>query len=517
MPMIFIPFFGKIDWSNPPLVTFLLIISNCLIFFTFQASDNEFAAQAYEYYLDSKLPDLEMPLYVKYLDANNQWERASEYGDYLDQQHSAESVRVEPTAKSTGERRDTQRQLMVISMKRDTAFQQQLRKGKWFENEDSYHHWQKLNQQFESRLDKITTFHYGLKPNQPTAVTLITNMFLHGGFGHLLGNMIFLFIIGFVVETALGKTTFTAGYLLTGLAGGLLYVVFNSNSDIPTIGASGAIAGLMGMYTVLFGLRKINFFYFIFVYFDYVKAPAIVLLPVWLGYEVFQLLAFTDTGVNYYAHIGGICSGALFAAVVKHGLGKVNLDYLDRDEKTEQKTSQFETAMEYVAKMQVDKALVLLRPLAQEHPDNREYLLQWYKAAKLQPASNDFHAAAIRIMMLKDKNTKTYQLVYNTYREYMKLAQPKAKLNAKLCLHLIITFALGQYFEDAEKLTALVKSHKVQEPVADAVLALANAFQKADNATKCRTYLELLQNNFAQTNAALEADRRLHAMQNQAS
>jgi membrane associated rhomboid family serine protease len=514
--MIFIPFFGKIDWSNPPLVTFLLIIANCLIFFTFQGNDNDLARQAYEYYLDSELPDLEMPLYVKYLDAQNDWQRAAEYSDYLDQQRIGETESHQPLTPTTGDTDAKLRQLMVMTMKQDTDFQQQLHDGKWFEDRNSYHHWQTLNQQFESRLDQVTTFRYGLKPNQPTAVTLFTNMFLHGGFGHLLGNMIFLFIIGFVVETALGKTAFTFGYLLTGLAGGLLYIAFNSNSDIPTIGASGAIAGLMGMYTVLFGLRKINFFYFVFVYFDYVKAPAIVLLPIWLGYEVFQLVAFTDTGVNYYAHIGGICSGAVFAAVVKHALGKVNIDYLDREEKTEQTTLQYETAMEHVAKMQVDKALALLRPLVEEHPDNREYLLQWYKAAKLQPASDDFHTAANRIMMLKDKNTKTYQLIYNTYQEYMKRAQPKAKLNAKLCLHLIVTFALGQYFEDAEKLVVLVKNHKMKEPVADAVLALANAFQKANDATKCRAYLELLRKNFNETNAALEADRRLHALQDKA-
>jgi predicted Zn-dependent protease len=169
--------------------------------------------------------------------------------------------------------------------------------------------------------------------------------------------------------------------------------------------------------------------------------------------------------------------------------------------------------MEHLAKMQVDKALALLRPLVSEHPDNRDYLLQWYKAAKLQPASDDFHEAAKCIMMLRDKNTKTYQLVYNTYQEYMKLAQPKAKLSAKLCLHLVLTFALGKYFNDAERLIVLVKNHKMKEPVAEAILALANAFQKADDAEKSRTYLELLRKNFAETAAASEADRRLNTLQ----
>jgi hypothetical protein len=341
-------------------------------------------------------------------------------------------------------------------------------------------------------------------------------MFLHGGFGHLLGNMIFLFIIGFVVETALGKTVYSAGYLLTGLAGGLLYIAFNSNSHVPTVGASGAIAGLMGMYTVLFGLRKINFFYYVLVYFDYVKAPAIILLPIWLGHEIFQLLSSSNDGVNYYAHIGGIASGALFATLMKYLPGKVNTGYLDHEEKAGQTNDQFETAMDFLAKMQVDKSLAILRPLVEQHPDNRDYLLQWYKAGKLQPVSEDFHKAAQRVMMLKDRNAQTYQLIYNTYREYMKLAQPKAQLNAGLCLHLILTFALGKHFDDAETLLALVKNHKTKQPVAETILALANAFQKTGQQNKCRSYLVMLTEHYAGTAAAAEAAQRLHALRDKA-
>ena len=517
--MIFIPFFGKIDWSNPPLVTFFLIITNCLIFFTFQGNDSELAVKAFEYYLDSELPNIEIPLYAKYLDQRNDWEQAEHYNDYLEQRDHTQNAETTDDMKPPDEEDESskmQLMMLVAPMKMDTQFYQQLHSGDLFEDKKKHQHWQTLNKEFDTRMNQVTTFRYGLKPNDPTLLTLFSNMFLHGGFGHLLGNMIFLFIIGFVVETALGKTAYSAGYLLTGLIGGALYIAFNSNSHVPTIGASGAIAGLMGMYTVLFGLRKINFFYYVLVYFDYIKAPAIILLPIWLGHELFQLLSSSNSGVNYYAHIGGICGGALFAFVMKHSLEKVNIDYLDRDEKHRHKTDQFETAMEYLAKMQVDKSLAILRLLVNEHPDSREYLLQWYKAAKLRPASDDFHNAALRVMMLKEKNSQTYQLIYNTYQEYMKLAQPKAKLNARLCLHLILTFALGKYFDDAEKLLTLVKNHKTKEPVAEVILTLANAFQKSDKQAKCRTYLALLTENFTETAAAAEASRRLHSLQDKA-
>ena len=504
--MIFIPFFKKIDWSNPPLITLLLILTNSLIFFVFQGDDEKLAQQAYEFYLDSELPSIEIPLYVKYLNSQQDWNKAAEYSEYLDTQEKDQ-------AESLSEERKYQLLMLVGPMKMDTGFYQQLKSVVLFENKEKFEQWQEINEQFESRLELVTVFSHGLKPNDPGLVTLFTNMFLHGGFGHLLGNMVFLFIIGFVVEAALGRTSYILGYILAGLAGGILYIAFNSQSHIPTVGASGAIAGLMGMYTVLFGLRKINFFYFVFVYFDYVKAPAILLLPIWLGHEIFQLLVSSNAGVNYYAHIGGMCSGALFAFLMKNYLGKVDIEYLDQEEKEQQKKDQLETAMDYLAKMQVGKALGILRVLVVEHPENKEYLLHWYKAAKLQPASGDFHAAARQVMMLKDKTPQTYQLVHNTYTEYMTLAQPMAKMNAQLCLHLIWSFALGNFFSDAEKLLTMIKNHKMQEPVAEAVLVLANAFQKANQHKKCITYLNLVVKDFENTKAAIEANKRLQSMQ----
>lgn len=507
--MIFIPFFKKIDWSNPPLVTLLLILINCLIYFTFQTEDESLIEKAFEFYVDSDLPEMEIPLYVEHLTSNNQWQLATEYRDYLDTQTE--------NPQTDDEDQKIQRMLMIAPMKMDADFNQQLQQGKLFTDEASRQKWQTLNAEYESRLHQVTTYQYGLKPNDPTLLTLFSNLFLHGGFGHLLGNMIFLFIIGFVVETALGKIAYSSGYILAGLCGSLLYVVASGDSQIPTVGASGAIAGLMGMYTVLFGLRKINFFYFVFVYFDYVKAPAIVLLPIWLGHELFQLMVSSSDGVNYYAHIGGLCSGALFAFILKHYLNAANFDYLDQDKKAQQNNEQFETALDYLAKIQVDKALNILRPLSEEHPANQEYLLQWYKAAKLRPGSDDFHVAAKKIMTLNDKNPQTYLLAHNTYQEYVKLAQPKVQLNVQLCIHLVSTFARGRYFDDAEKLLKLIGNHKQQNTVAETTLILANAFQKANQHNKCTTYLKLIINNYQNSTAAIEASRRLKSLQGEAS
>ena len=487
--MFFIPFFRKVDWSNPPLITILLIVVNCLIFIIFQSKDNEYTEQAYEFYLESELPDIEIPLYFDYLKKNNRFKKIEQYQAYMDE---------------GGEYRLG----VAVPLRQDTQFMTLLQSGSVFADSEQFATWKNLHQQFQAKLQQATWYSYGLKPNEPSAVTFFTNMFLHGSWGHLIGNMVFLFIIGFVVEYALGRTSYLTGYIIAGLFGGVLYVLFNSSSQTATVGASGAIAGLMGMYTVLFGIRKINFFYFVFVYFDYVKAPAIVLLPIWLGHEIVQLLMQSDQGINYYAHIGGLCSGALYAFIAKKYLG-VNLDYLDQNDKEDAQKQRFEQGMNLLAQFKPQEAAVIFRSLATDYPKNREYLLQWYNAAKRLPASDDFHGAATRILMLPDKDPQIYQLIRTTYNDYMQLAQPKPMLNSAMLVNVMTSLSLGGFFEDAEKSLILLKRSKHKEQVAEATLILANAFHKANNPSKYQYYLQLITQEFAQTPTAAEASRRL--------
>jgi membrane associated rhomboid family serine protease len=487
--MLFIPFFRKVDWTNPPLITILLIVTNCLIYIIFQSGDDKHTEQAYQFYLQSELPDMEIPLYLDYLQKNNRFQKIEQYQAFLEE---------------GGE----YRLAVAAPMQQDTGFMTLLESGSLFPDTAQFMAWKKLHEQFQGKLQQATWYSYGLKPNAPTAVTFFTNMFLHGSWSHLIGNMVFLFIIGFVVEYALGRTSYFAGYILAGLFGGFLYVLFNSDSQTATVGASGAIAGLMGMYTVLFGLRKINFFYFVFVYFDYVKAPAIILLPIWLGHEIVQLLMQSEGGVNYYAHIGGICSGALYAFVAKQYPG-VNLDYLDQNDKEDATKQHYQQGMDLLGQLKTEQAAAVFRSLAEEYPYNREYLLQWYNAAKRQPASEDFHAASNRILMLMEKNQPNFQLIRSTYNDYMKLAQPKPMLSSALLTNVVKSLSLGGFFEEAEKSLVLLKRSKHKEQVAEATLILANAFHKANNRGKYEHYLQSIAQEFAQTPAAAEASQRL--------
>lgn len=147
-------------------------------------------------------------------------------------------------------------------------------------------------------------------------VTLFTSMFLHGGFMHIFGNMLYLFIFGNNVEDVFGHAKFLLFYLICGLAASFLQILMTTNPSIPSIGASGAIAGVLGAYLVLFPRAKVDtlvFFFFI----TWVTLPAEVLLVFWFVLQLFSgalsIATFTTSGVAYFAHIGGFVTGLLIA------------------------------------------------------------------------------------------------------------------------------------------------------------------------------------------------------------
>ena len=156
-------------------------------------------------------------------------------------------------------------------------------------------------------LTCVTTAH-------PEWRTLLTSMFLHGGWMHLIGNMWFLWIFGNNVEDAMGHARFLVFYLLCGLAAAGLQVALEPTSSLPMVGASGAIGGVMGAYIVLYPRVRIHTGVFLGFYFSRFSVPAVVMLGYWF---LLQLLGGASSfgraggGVAFWAHVGGFVAGAL--------------------------------------------------------------------------------------------------------------------------------------------------------------------------------------------------------------
>ncbi len=162
-----------------------------------------------------------------------------------------------------------------------------------------------------------------LTPVSGLVLPLFTSMFLHGGWLHLLSNMLFLFVFGRSVEDRFGHLQFVLIYLLSGLGGAILHIVLNAGSRVPTIGASGAIAGILGAYFVSFPRARVTTLLPLLFFFWTVRLPALLLLGYWFliqffsGYQMQAIESATEGGVAWWAHVGGFSVGLLAALVFR--------------------------------------------------------------------------------------------------------------------------------------------------------------------------------------------------------
>jgi membrane associated rhomboid family serine protease len=156
------------------------------------------------------------------------------------------------------------------------------------------------------------------------ALTLVTSQFLHGGWLHIAGNMLFLWIFGNNVEDRFGRAAFLAFYLVGGILAGLSQVAIGPDSQIPTIGASGAIAATLGAYLVLFPGARVTTAVFLVFFYQLIDVPAVIVLAFWFVLQLLDGLASLGVsattasgGVAIFAHIGGFVFGAVVALLVR--------------------------------------------------------------------------------------------------------------------------------------------------------------------------------------------------------
>ena len=151
------------------------------------------------------------------------------------------------------------------------------------------------------------------------AATFFTSMFLHGGLLHLLGNMLYLWIFGDNVEDRMGHVKYLVFYVLCGLGAGAIHMGFNAGSSVPTVGASGAISGVLGAYMLAFPRARVSTLVFLGFFVTVLELPALVLLGLWFVLQVFSgvgsLAAANAGGVAWWAHVGGFVVGMLLLAV----------------------------------------------------------------------------------------------------------------------------------------------------------------------------------------------------------
>jgi membrane associated rhomboid family serine protease len=154
---------------------------------------------------------------------------------------------------------------------------------------------------------------------EPSYVTLVTSMFMHGGWFHLIGNMMFLWVFGNNIEDSMGHVRFAVFYLISGLAAAAAQMAINPDSIIPMVGASGAVSGVMGAYILLYPHARIYTLVFLGFFATTIQLPAYVMLGYWIVLQVLSglpaLAGMDRGGVAFFAHIGGFVAGLVLVKI----------------------------------------------------------------------------------------------------------------------------------------------------------------------------------------------------------
>lgn len=336
--MIIIPTEKRFDWKHAPIALFVIVLINIFIYFIPQSDDNIEISTAYIDYKTNNYLNIEWPFLKKYLNETNQLSTLEKLNKFYEEKN------FDP---------------IIAHILFDQNFYHYLRKDQYsyFLNNDDVGEWFFIREKINNHVQGTTTVTYGLVPSDIKVVSLISYQFLHGSVMHLLGNLFFLIVCGFAVEAAIGHWRFALFYLLSGIVGGLLHAVFYLQSAAPLVGASGAISGAMAMYLGVFRFKKIEFFYWFFVFVGYFRAPAMLILIFYIGKELYQF--FTNTGSNtaFLAHTGGFIAGALLIGIAYwYNRDIFNEEYIEEDQSIDPLQEKKATIYDFLGKYQFDAA-----------------------------------------------------------------------------------------------------------------------------------------------------------------
>lgn len=483
--MLIIPLHKKPTLANFPWVTVLLVLVNIFIYFALQAPDNERHTRAVAAYAGSRLAAIEVPAYRDYVQRTpsiswrERWQRLPE---------------------------PMRTQALATQIQGDAGFLAELRGERVITPAHvDYAEWKPLRAQLDATWRDSFTERHLLRQSEIAPARLFSAMFLHGDGGHLLGNMIFLVILGLAVEPVLGSFGFLLLYLLAGIGGGLFSLGWRWGDSGGMLGASGAIAGLMGAFAVLWGQRRVRLFYWFFVFFDYTRVRALWLLPVWFGWEFVQLLMAPNAGVGFDAHAGGILSGAALAFAATK-LGRVNFAYLDEDEIRDRRVEELAAGLAELGKLQLPAARSRFDALIQRHPDDPDVIEPWLRSWLFAKDRPETAAAIAHALSWRARHRADALRQQRWFGEVMKASTTTLPVPAEIVLQLAARWQpLGLLAEAHAALAAVDAAAPRHAGLPGAWFKLALAHQEQRDEAAARRVLRHLRQRHPQSAEAGKA------------
>ena len=469
--MMIIPITQKSGWHNPPYLTILLILINCFVFFVFQGGEEQQMKKVTDFYSSSGLAKIEGPLYEEYLQKEGKTDKLEKYQKQL---------------KLYGE------STTYVAIAKDSVFFKKLQADKVVtQKQDIYPSWKQNRARIAGLYGEIFSNKYGHHPDQSSWDTPFTYMFLHGDTMHLVGNMVFLWLVGSLLELSCNRAVYLLIYLATGYFSALFFGWIYVDSSGPLIGASGAIAGLMGASAIIYGLGRVKIFYSLGFFFGYLRVPALLLLPLWIGKELFQLFYGGPSNVAFVGHLGGLLSGGALGYLQLKLAGPV-IEEEEPEKKAQQAATLMEMGMAKLSNFDFAGARVVFAEILANDPQNLTALQQLYKIDRQNPQGKEFQQSAVRLLgLLSRKREEHGRLLLETYRDYCGLGGNG--LPPELNTSLALSFAATGQVEEAARIGAfLLKNHPTFPGLPGCLLALAKALGRAGQAEKSSNCLKII-------------------------
>lgn len=299
-----------------------------------------------------------------------------------------------------------------------------------------------LGEQYSALMQSSFQEHYAFVPAHPAPISYLTANFLHGGWLHLIGNMWFLWLAGFVLEDAWGRPLYTIFYLAAGAAALQIHAWANPGSIVPCVGASGAVAALMGAFLVRFPKLKIEMGWLFGFRFYKFQAEAYWLLPLWLAGEVFYGALFgSASSVAHWAHVGGFVIGALMAVAFRYtGLEKKASDQIDVKLNPEG-TKEIDEANDALQHGRLDDALALVQSALAAHPDSIDALMVQREVYWRRSQTEEYKDASAKLCALYVKR-QAIEAALQVYDEFLGAGGDK--------LPVAVWLTLARGLEDAQ-------------------------------------------------------------------
>ncbi len=473
--MIIVPTEKQLDWRHAPLVLCVLVFINVTVFFLYQSSDTPKIVDAITQYQTQGFFEREWPVFEKYLRDNNEQELADDY---------RAAVADEDTAAVIGD-----------LLMRESFYVQLRQNARTYFNPDFYDQWAPQRELLHKRIQSVSYIAHGLTAANLTISALLTHQFLHGDLMHLLGNMFFLIVCGFAVEAAIGHWRFLAFYLLSGVAGGLAHAAADWGSTAPLVGASGAISGVMAMYLAVFRWKKIEFFYWFFFFVGYFRAPALLILPFYIGKEIHSFYADTESNVAFMAHAGGFVAGAVLIGFTWFFNRSVfNTDYIESDQQASPHQQQLADIYESIEKLRFEKALSLVNELIQQQGVDFELALVRYNLLKIF-RGEPLQQAALSLFALPLLTPEQIKRLDKVWQEN---ADVHSQLSEQAALKLGMQFTGLENPASAEQVfNELLKKQSKNPALAVFATKLAASFQRLRDNQK-KAHYESLASQLAQ-------------------